>query len=140
VCPPLGSYDEWTKFVRAPLVWLGEADPAESMEALRGEDPELASVRELFARWPDAMSLDTPYTAAELIDRACGLDGADPHPELRQVIQSVAGDRGPPSGKRLGKWLTRIKGRIVDGKRLVAQPDAKHGNRYRLVEQKTRGG
>ena len=47
VCPPIGSYGDWTDAVRAPLIWLGEADPVESMDALRGEDPELAPIREL---------------------------------------------------------------------------------------------
>jgi hypothetical protein len=138
VCPPIGSYGEWTDAVRAPLIWLGEADPVASMDALRGEDPELALIRELFAHWLDAMSLRADYTAAEIIEVACsptpGRDGFK-NPEFRDLIMRVAGDRGPPSSKSLGKWLTRINGRVVDNKRLEMRSDAKRGNRYELVKQ-----
>jgi hypothetical protein len=47
---PLGSYGEWSDMVRAPLIWLGEADPVDSMETAREEDPELAAIRELFGQ------------------------------------------------------------------------------------------
>ena len=135
VCPPIGSYGEWTDAVRAPLIWLGEADPAESMDALRGEDPELALIRELFAHWLDAMPLRAHHTAAQIIDVACRpVPNGFEHPEFRDLILRIAGDRGQPSSKSLGKWLTKINGRVVDGKRLTMDSDAKRGNRYRLVK------
>jgi putative DNA primase/helicase len=37
---PLGSYAGWSRMVRSPLVWLGGADPVNSMDELRQEDPE----------------------------------------------------------------------------------------------------
>jgi hypothetical protein len=40
----LGSYGLWSRMVRGPLIWLGQPDPAESMEAARAEDPELNSI------------------------------------------------------------------------------------------------
>ena len=52
VCRPLASYGEWSETARAPLIWLGEADPIDSMETAREEDPELAAIRELFVLWP----------------------------------------------------------------------------------------
>jgi putative DNA primase/helicase len=30
-CTPLGSYGMWSRMVREPLIWLGEADPVDSM-------------------------------------------------------------------------------------------------------------
>jgi len=135
VCPPIGSYGEWTDAVRAPLIWLGEADPVASMDALRGEDPELASIRELFAHWLEVMPVHAHHTAAQIIDVACKLDrdSGFEYPEFRDLIMRVAGDRGQASSKSLGKWLTKINGRVVDDKRLVMDSDAKRGNRYRLV-------
>ena len=136
VCPPIGSYGEWTDAVRAPLIWLGEADPVESMDALRGEDPELALIRELFAHWLDAMP-HAHHTAAQIIDVACRpVPNGFEHPEFRDLILRIAGDRGQPSSKSLGRWLTKINGRVVDDKRLEMSSDAKRGNRYKLVSSK----
>jgi putative DNA primase/helicase len=70
VCRPLGSYDEWSDAVRAPLIWLGEADPVDSMETAREEDPELMSIRELFAQLPSHFP-DREWTTADLIKIAC---------------------------------------------------------------------
>jgi Bifunctional DNA primase/polymerase, N-terminal len=33
VCGPFGSYAEWSTMVRAPLIWLGEPDPIDSVDA-----------------------------------------------------------------------------------------------------------
>ena len=41
---------------RAPLIWLGEADPVGSMEAAREEDPDLSNLRELFAQWQEHLA------------------------------------------------------------------------------------
>jgi hypothetical protein len=36
---PLGSFETWSGWPRAALVWLGEADPCETMERVREDDP-----------------------------------------------------------------------------------------------------
>jgi putative DNA primase/helicase len=35
-----GSFEEWSDLIRSALVWLGEADPAESISVARKNDPE----------------------------------------------------------------------------------------------------
>jgi putative DNA primase/helicase len=37
---PLGSFEEWSRIVRAALVWLGEADPCDTMNDVAGDDEE----------------------------------------------------------------------------------------------------
>ncbi len=39
---PLNGFEEWSAFVRSPLVWLGFADPVATQERVRSEDPERA--------------------------------------------------------------------------------------------------
>ena len=41
VCGPFGSYTDWSRMVRSPLVWLGEPDPILSIDKTREEGPEL---------------------------------------------------------------------------------------------------
>jgi phage gp37-like protein len=135
--PPIGSYGEWSAQVRAPLVWLGEVDPVTSMETAREEDPELGAIRELFALVPRLVedgALDFRWPTRRLIDVASGNlaslalrlveDGAD----LLEMLTRVAGEgRGVVSSRRLGKWLSKICGRVVDGQRLVKSAGHAHG-------------
>ena len=133
VCRPLGSYGEWSDMVRAPVIWLGEGDPVTSMETAREEDPELSAIRELFGQLPDHFG-EREWTTAELVKTACDKPYAAQftHPELRELLLRVAGEGGKVSGKRLGKFLSKISGRVVSGFRLEMRPDRSHGNRFSL--------
>src|SRR5260221_10573007 len=43
----------------------------------------------------------------------------DVHVELREVLHDIADERGEINRRRLGRWITRHAGRIVDGRRFV---------------------
>ena len=140
VCSPIGSYAEWSAAVRAPLIWLGEADPVASMETARDEDPELAAVRALHGHWQGRLEEVSPYTTNEIIQVACkreankwgDLTGEFKDPEFRDLLLRVAGDGGAVSSRRLGKWLSRISGKIVDRRRITMRVDGSNGNRFSL--------
>jgi hypothetical protein len=74
VCTPIGSYSDWSDMVRAPLIWLDEADPTWSMEAARDEDIELSNIRELFFHWQKHLSPGEGYTAFEIFETASEQD------------------------------------------------------------------
>ena len=111
------------------------------METAREEDPELAAIRELFAMLRKRARDSETWTASELINVACsrpnGLDFK--FPELRDLLLRVAGEGGAVSSKRLGKWLSRISGRVLDGFRLEMKRDSSHGNRFSLRPVPTGG-
>jgi len=54
-CPrevaPLGSFEDWSKWARDPLVWLGLPDPAEAMNKVRGDDPEGLGLTAVLEHW-----------------------------------------------------------------------------------------
>jgi hypothetical protein len=124
VCEPIGSYDRWSALVRAPLVWLGEADPTGSMEAAREEDTDLSNLRELFAQWQEHLANRGSITAFEISEVACEQDAdrKPVRPEFRDLLVRIAGDRGNVSTRSLGRWLRRHEGRIVDGLKLSSLP------------------
>ena len=126
---PLASFEVWSKTVRSALVWLGQEDPCDSMEAAREDDPERIEHREvvgllaeaagtgkhcaLTIRQIEELSLQTTY-------------GDDGHmsglkfPELRDALVRIAGNAsGKVSSRRLGKWFSDHKGRITDGARIL---------------------
>ncbi|QGY03581.1 hypothetical protein MMSR116_18065 [Methylobacterium mesophilicum SR1.6/6] len=141
VCGSLGSYEDWSDMVRSPLVWLGHADPVTSMETAREEDPELSAIRELFEHWREYLHLSSGYTTNAIIQAACEKGPGSSFdyntqefkaPEFRDLLLRQAGDGGAVNSRRLGKWLSRIKGRVVGGHRIEMKEDSSHGNRFSL--------
>ena len=123
VCKSIGSYSDWSTMVRSPLVWLDQPDPVESMDDAREDDAELANIRELFTLWPDYLDLDERYKTGRIIEIACQpLASNDFNRQpLRDLLLRVAGTtQGAVSPERLGKWLRKISGRVVDGFRLCS--------------------
>lgn len=126
MCHPLASFEDWSRIVRSALVWLGMADPVETMKAAREDDPDTSALRGLLNVWRDCAGTNT-HSAAQVIARA---DERNPYgertfPDLYQALLEVADDgRGVASAKRLGKYLTRHKGRILDGLKFSSRDDS----------------
>src|SRR5258708_2584758 len=134
---PLASFEEWSRMVRAPLIWLGEPDPVKTMESIREEDPELLVFSAVMAELKKLLDENGgQMTAGEIKDAAdVRLSSNDDsnhygsaryrHPELRQILLDVARLRGEIDTGRLGGFLKRFKGRIVGGMKLTAEYDRK---------------
>jgi hypothetical protein len=122
VCASIGSYPSWSAMVRSPLIWLGQPDPVASMESSREDDPELADIRELFILWIDHFDLNQRCTTSHIIEVACQLlpTGDFNRQPFKELLLRIAGDAKGTAvlPKRLGWWLRRISGRVVDGHRL----------------------
>ncbi|MFQ3895472.1 hypothetical protein [Sphingobium sp. R-7] len=124
--PALASFEDWSRIVRSALVWLGRDDPVMTMEAARAEDPVISSLREVFQAWYDAVG-SSGRTAGKIKEMAEELNpfGNESHGDLHRALCEIAeGNRGGIDVKRLGRWLGRHKGRIVDGLKLSGHDDA----------------
>ena len=121
---PLGGFEAWDRLVRRPLVWLGLPDPLIASEGLREQDPDLESMRQLFAAWREAIG-DKAVTAAEVVAEGMAtkyMSSDRLHPELYDGLQLVCSEK--PNTRRLGYWLRAHRDRIVDGLQLKpARPD-----------------
>jgi hypothetical protein len=127
---PLGSFEDWSNWVRGALLWLGHADPVDTIEASREMDPKLDALGAVMAQWHAAIAganvsvRDVIEIATGQRREARGLPTAHPRPEyaepdFREALLVVAGEGGVINGKRLGRWLGRHQGRIVQGFRFV---------------------
>jgi putative DNA primase/helicase len=124
---PLGSFVEWSNWIRGALIWLGEADPCDTMEKVRQNDPKLGAIIAVISQWAEVVGYDVRITTKELIDYAIEKvgEGFSPyvrefaHPELREALLIVAGDGGAISGRRLGIWLGGNENRLVQGCKIV---------------------
>ncbi len=117
---PLGSFEDWSRWVRGALMWAGEADPAATMAEARSSDPKLEELTEVIRHWRAHIGQDNEVTVRVLIDKATVHRHAEgggmefKHPDFREVLLRVAGKGGAINGMRLGKWLGANKGRVVD--------------------------
>lgn len=128
-CRPFAGYEEWSNFCRQPLLWLGINDPTESMFQAMEEDPE----RDILLRFLDAWMHTFGRTSALVRDalRKIGTNGGN-DAELRDVLEEIGGDRGAINARKVGWWMRRHVGRIVDGRRIVRAAGNASSERWRV--------
>lgn len=127
--PKLASFEDWSKFVRSAIVWLGRTDPVETMNKVRGNDPAATALLYLFNSWHGAV-LDEPKTAGEIAKVAMqrGFNDFDLHHDLKEALIQVAEDkRGGISPVRLGNYLTERSGKVSADMKLVEAGAARSG-------------
>lgn len=119
----LGSFEEWSDWVRGALIWLHAADPVTTMEVAREADPRLDELTAVLTEW-NAIIGSRSVTVREIIDCATQTKSAFgnattgrpefTHPDFREALLAVAGSGGVINGKSLGKWIAAHQDRIVD--------------------------
>ena len=133
-CPnkptPLASFEDWSNWVRGALIWLGQADPVETMEEVRDLDPKRNKMVAIVTQWGLVVGADE-VTVSRLIDVACAKQCVEPrqgtsqdgaeflHSEFREALLTVAGVQGAINSARLGNWLRGNKDRLVAGHRIT---------------------
>jgi putative DNA primase/helicase len=80
-------------------------------------------------QWERVLGCTEDFSVKMIIERAVGTEAAgatlpaiEPDtaaPELREALLVVAGSKGSINSYRLGKFLGRNKGRIVDGRQII---------------------
>lgn len=108
---PYGSFEHWSKWCRASVMWLGFPDPLSASEALRDQDPDLVVQRQLFTAWERIFG-NEPVTASDVIFNSVSPENSD----LHAALDTVCAER--VAARRLGSWLRRHRNRVVDKMRL----------------------
>jgi hypothetical protein len=129
--PPLGSFGDWSRAVRDPLVWLGLENAVDTQKTARAADFIRGDHEELMSCWLAAYpslgdstattSRTTPITAARLIElaqeRAAPTDLNSPwkRPELHEAVAAIATVGGKMSGRSLSRFLMTNREKVVGG-------------------------
>jgi putative DNA primase/helicase len=121
--PPLGSFEEWSFRIREPLVWLDKIDPCETLAEIRENDPHRGDLIAVIMQWKAHLSVNQQYTVQDIIGR--GINVASFHTALLAVARARSGNL--VSNERLGRWLKRVQGQIVNGFALL-QDGQSHGH------------
>jgi hypothetical protein len=115
-CRSMAGYDDWSSLCRQPLLWLGMADPTESVFDAMLEDPDRETLDRLLRAWEATFG-----NRAAMVRDALGTNSTfvENIAELREVILDIAGERGEVNRRKFGWWMKRHAGQIVDGRRFV---------------------
>lgn len=115
-CKPLAGFSDWSARCRQPLLWLGLADATGSVFKAMAEDPDRETLGRLLTGWRAAFG-KTAAMVRDAVKQASAF--RDEHVELREVLRDIADERGEINRRKLGWWIKRHAGRIVDGLRFV---------------------
>src|SRR5262249_28533384 len=101
--------------IREPLIWLGKVDPCETLIEIRKNDPHRDALIAVIMQWKEHLVLGEKYTVQNVIERAINA------PSFYNALMNVAAARsgGMVSNIILGRWLKRVKGKIINGLTLL---------------------
>jgi putative DNA primase/helicase len=138
---PFGSFEEWSRLVREPLVWCGLPDPVDSIRTLEAADPERAQLRAMLQAVV-AIHAQQEFKAASLIQATKSkhqgtFDGGPALSDaqaaaLTEALQAVCERNGELNAKALGRWFLKVHGRIDDGLRFETARQTNVGMLWRI--------
>ena len=128
-CKTLAGFGEWSELCRQPLLWLGLPDPTESVFEAMAEDPDRDTLARLLEAWQSVFG-NTPTMVREAVKRVSACH--DEYADLREVLHDIAGEHGELNRWKLGRWLRRHEGRIVDDRRFVRAPGNRSAQAWRV--------
>jgi putative DNA primase/helicase len=121
----LVSFSAWSRFVQRPLIWLGVADPVQSVAVSEDADPDRGGISEVLAAWHNSMG-DEPCTVKTIAAKVQAKDrddygvGGFINPDLREALMNVAPNRdGSLDAKKLAWWLRKNAGKIAGGMKVI---------------------
>lgn len=115
-CKSFAGYGDWSDLCRQPLLWLNCADPTVSVFEAMSEDPDRETLGRLLTAWQSVFG-KTPAMVRDAVQQSISFH--DEYAELRDVLCDIASERGEINRRKLGWWIRRHAGRIVDGRRFV---------------------
>lgn len=113
---PWMRYPEWDGLIRAALVWADLPDLLEALRSVESSDPRRIEHEAVMAAW-HAEFRDELVTARDLLARASNAANSGDY-AFRDALLNVASERDEVNIRRLGKWLSKVTGRIQSGMRI----------------------
>jgi hypothetical protein len=158
-CKPVASYNDWSRFAREPLIWLGLHDPVEGMDKARNNDPRRSLIRQFYEEWENGMrtinNKDGSTSKIKLIEQKSKIhnialpanetklqeggfetrDRIPAFPDLYYPLMELGvGISGKVDPRKLGKLLSSLRGQIHGPYKLeIAKEDNHNGHLWELI-------
>jgi hypothetical protein len=128
---PVASYGQWADWCRQPLLWLGLPDPAQRLFEQLAHDPDAEMLGRMLAGWHAAHG-PTPMLVRDVVRKASTFDTDDT--DFADAIKDIAEERGTINQRRLGWWIKRHQGRIINGMKFESIPSGRGAAQWRVVQ------
>lgn len=109
---PIGSYDEWSRFCREPLIWLDEPDPASSLIKQVKDNTDNEALGVFLKLWRDL------YGDESMMVREVMADGPKKAKLLEIIHELPVTERDAINPHKLGHYLKDHRGVRVNGLRI----------------------
>ena len=130
-CRTVASYGAWSDFCRQPLLWLGLPDPVQSLFNTIMDDPDRELLGRILKLWWDSCG-NTPTKIASF-----ALDAGEREFDGDDILKEIAGDKyGTINNTRLGRWIKRNEGKVVNGLRFTRASVSTNTVLWRVEEVK----
>jgi hypothetical protein len=118
-CKRVASFSQWSDWVRQALLWLDLPDPVASLYQKMNNDPDRELLGRFLRSWKSVIGSSPTMIRDALTTLEIYMDlSADPDTlELNECIRDISGDRMGINRRKLGHWISRHEGQIVDGLR-----------------------
>ena len=100
------TYGDWSNYCRQVLLWLGLPDPGKSLLKALENDSDRELLGCLLHAWYDLFSSQS-IMLRSAIENANDI--------LEEVLVEINGGQSSLNHKKLGNWISRHAGRMVDG-------------------------
>jgi hypothetical protein len=128
-CKSFAGFGEWSDLCRQPLLWLDLADPVNSVFDAIADDPERETLAQFLEEWFSVFGRE-PAMVRDAVRHATSNCGANV--ELSEILQDIAGERGDINRRKLGWWMRRHEGRIIDNKKIVRGSGSGSSKHWRI--------
>ena len=130
----VAGFDEWSRLVQQPLMWLGRPDPLGNRETLRGLDTkeqELDQLLEVLKKY--RTELGNGFTVSKCLQLANEKEDGNWGNYLRQDLREVMSRDGKINDRAFGRLLSRHLDRVRGGWCVVFARTAHKVSVYRLL-------
>ena len=138
VLKPLGSFEDWSDWVRGPIVDAGYPDPIESRRKLEDEDPDKAAFARVLMAWHEAYGRN-PMPLSSVFKDFNNTQDPRKHLyyDLQEALEEAVPHRGDLRINSTGKWFERKKGGFAGGYQLVKVGASMYGNLWKVNPPKS---
>lgn len=109
---PLGSFEAWTRAIVEPVAWIMGVNPLSVQKTIRESDQGDNLRNALVSGWAELPGSEGGVTVADAIKLL--KNHADKFGTLRSALMELSHNSDLPTTRSIGKYLTSVKGRVVD--------------------------
>jgi 5S rRNA maturation endonuclease (ribonuclease M5) len=132
VTKTMGSFEAWSDVIPQAVAWACGIDPLEARASVDVENDEermqlnaiLACIESMGTNLTAKQIVTTLFGGSERHDGTIPMDHHPTYAAAREAIEAVTFTKSgqSPSSMKLGKYLLRVKGRVVGGRKILPGP------------------